>query len=135
MEERRVDFRPPFRKMSDDKATDQPVDGQMFEFMRIDRRSKDTRVRWTCGTIVICVGLICWTITSLVTPPWLTLCLAIVPSLLPAAGVVVLIRTWRSYIAKASKRNRDLEQEIDPGRTTSGMLEDGTSRIERADIS
>lgn len=93
---------------------------------RVHEVQKTVRTIAICLTIAVCVACISWAAIRLLDrPPWLVLLLALAA---PSGVFVAAISVFRGYVRKTSRRVTELEQQLDRGRTTSGLNSDGTSK-------
>lgn len=78
-----------------------------------------------CAAICFCVWQICRVaITITDKPPWLELLLVLAA---PSGLFAVVVKTIRDYTKSNASRIAALERQLDPRRTSSGLMTDGQS--------
>lgn len=95
----------------------------------IERYRETSRViRWlvVAATVCVCVWRICdVAIVQIVnTPAWLEFALALFA---PTGLILVLIRRFRRYTKFNDRMIKEMQTTIDPSRTSTGLLPDGTN--------
>lgn len=89
------------------------------EFVTVRERHKTLRTCVMFGSGTLCVISICLTITAMSKPAWLGLVAACIA---PGSLTTLLtMHVFRKYVERNNKRTRELEESIDPDRTSSGL--------------
>ena len=87
-------------------------------------------IRWITVTfgIVAGIGLVTWGVVAVQPAPWWKVLLFTAAPPLSVLGTVIMLlkKSVKKKIDELSKRNRTLEQVVDPTRESSGLLNDGT---------
>ena len=115
-------------------ATDNDNDegSEALRFLKLTQTH--TTIRYFCVTagVVIGLGIIAWAVVRIAERETTAydVALAIVAAIAASIAVPTIqtIRakiTFRRYIAENHRRTVELETKVDPGRTSSGLLEDG----------
>jgi hypothetical protein len=121
-------------EMSDQIATnaDEVAKSKIaVDVVRVMEIQKTIRYVVVCSLIAFLGWVIAHTIVKILDqPPWLTMTLVLITALAGPSGVIiVLIRHQRQYTLRNQGRVIDLEKKIDPKRSSSNVLEDGSERI------
>lgn len=111
---------------------DEPDDNStriLAAMARIAQVHRTIRTCVICATTISGLLLVCWTTVRLADiVPWWVFGLAVfILSAGPSSAAAIMVRIYRRHIKMTSARTQKLEEQVDPNRTSSNLLEDGRS--------
>lgn len=107
------------------------VTNNQVRLAEINQKFATWRVGIICATILFGIALVVFAVIQITQPPWVTVAIALGTAILGPSGLIALLMRLRlKYLAKYHRHLAQLEERLDPDRSSSRR---GLPRGEDAD--